>query len=259
MSRGFAVPLSRWQFSAHTGSVPDEEDRPRDASSAADSAWSDAAAPDDIRELAEDIQAYHRECRAARRRALVNRFYDRPGAAPISATVAMLALAAIVATLLIFTESGSKRPSALPLASTTAAPGQVRGLLPDATVRDIGNNAIQARSLRPAVMAVIGLNCGCQPLLDGLAGDAAVERISMAVVAPGPPDAEAAALSGRINHGTVYYDTTGALHHAFSKSGVTVVLVNRDGTIFHVQTGVSTEAGSDLVSLLPQMLHGSTG
>jgi hypothetical protein len=273
MPSGFGDRLSPFTFSAHTDPVPDEDDRPRDASSAADPGWSDAdqaakawsqaVAPDDIRELARDIQAYHRERRAARRRERLRRLFARPGSAPMTLTVAVLAIAALVAMLLTVMDPARSRPSSLPLTAPSAAPGQPGGLLPAVSLRDLSGNAIPSRSLRPGVIALIPLNCHCAPLLSALAGDASTKQLPLLVVAPTAPDADAAALGGRIDRGTssVYYDASGLLANDFGAKGVTVVLLDRDGTVFRVRRDVATEASSHLIPLLQQMLpqQGTSG
>jgi len=254
MRNRFPDRLSRLRDSAHTDRVPDEEDRSLDASSAADPGWADALAPDDIRELARDIQAYRREQRAERRRERFHWLYLRPGAAPMSLAVAALALAAIIATVLTVMAPASGRPSPLPLAHSAAAAGTRGSVLTNVSLADITGTKTPVELLRPAVMAVIPLNCGCQPLLSALAAHAAVARLKLVVVAP-KSDAEAGALSGRIGSGRVYYDTTGAMHSDFGASGVTVVLLDRDGTVFSVQPNVTAQPGN-LVPLLQQMLQG---
>lgn len=252
--------------------MPEDDDRPRDASSAADPGWSDAAhaaaawseavAPDDISELVDDISAYHRELRAAHRRELMRRLYARAGAAPMSLTVAALAVAAVVALLLTFISPGSSAPSKLPLAQPTATVGTQGGLLPNVTLHDLSGTSIQAQSLRPAVLALIPPDSADASLLSDLAGDASVAQLPLIVVAPAATDPAAAALGGRIDRGKslVYYDATTAMANDFNaEGGVTVVLVNRDGTVFHIQRGVATEASSQLVPLLQQMLQRTSG
>jgi hypothetical protein len=238
--------------------MPDDEDRPRDAGSAADPEWALAAAPDDIRALAGDIAAYHREQRAARRRARMGRWFARPGIVPLSLTAAGLALAAIVATLLALLEpdAAGRGPTALPLAHPSAQVGQPHGLMPDVSLQAVGGDSVSSLTLRPGVLALIPLHCDCAPLLNGLAGEAYTQKLPLIIVAPTVADAEATALSGQLSQGTpkVYYDSAGALASDFGASGLTLVILDRDGTIFHVQKAVSTQANSHLNVLLQQML-----
>lgn len=243
---------------AHTDAMPDDDDRPRDASSAADPAWAAATAPDDISSLASDIAAYHREVRAARRRATLRRLFARPGVTALAMTAAGFALAAIVATLLsvLDPEATSNGPSRLPLAHPTAQSAQPRGLVPDVVLRDVEGNSVSSQSLRPGVLALVPLRCNCTPLLTHLTSDAAAAALPLFVVAPTGNDAEVAAMAGRLTKArpTIYFDSSGALARDFAASGVTLVVVDRDGTIFHVQKAVSTAADANLTVLLPQML-----
>jgi hypothetical protein len=247
--------------------VPDDDDRPRDAWGAADPGWpnpahdtdwTNAAAPDDIRELTADIAAYHRELRARRRRASLNRLLARRGVVPAVVIVVGMALAAVAAALItvMAPDSASKAPTALPLASPTVATGAVHGLLPDVTLQDTSGNAVAARALRPGVIALIPVKCRCEALLNALAGDAYSETLPLIVVAPTVSDADAAALSGQLTSGRpqVYFDPAGTLATDFAARGVTLVLLGRDGTVFRVERAVSSERGSHLNALLQTML-----
>src|SRR5437764_6499114 len=101
--------LLRRARAAHTGPMAD------------DAPWADpVVVPDDIRALQTDIDAYHREVRAARRRRHRERFTAslawRRWSFPIGVLTGALALAATVVTLLAV--DGSVRPgrhSAVPL------------------------------------------------------------------------------------------------------------------------------------------------
>jgi hypothetical protein len=243
---------------AHTDPMPDDEDRPRDASSAADPAWAAAAAPDDISSLSADIAAYHRELRGARRRATLRRLFARPGVTALAMTAAGFALAAIVATLLsvLDPEATSSGPSKLPLAHPTAQSAQPRGLVPDVTLRDVNGGSVSAQALRPGVLALVPLRCNCTPLLQSLAHDADESSLPLFVVAPTGSDAEVSALAGQLrsSRSALYFDSSGALANDFAASGVTLVVVDRDGTIFGVKRAVSTEADGNLTVLLSQML-----
>lgn len=246
--------------------MPDDDDRPRDASGAADvsgqgdTSWADATAPDDIRELERDIQAYRRELRVARRRARLRRLGARPSAVPLILTCSALAIAALVATLLTVFDPHptGDTPAALPLATTTVADGHTGGLLPDATLRATDGSTTPARSLRPGVVAMIPLQCACEPLLSNLAARVASDRFSMYVVAPTYPDADAAALTGRLDTATsaVYYDPTGALASSVgADQQVTLAVVNRDGTIYRIERDVTAPTDALDAALLRMLLQ----
>jgi hypothetical protein len=264
----FREPLSPFTETAHTGQVPDDDDRPRDASSAADSggtdaahaaaSWSDAVAPDDISDLAADIAAYRRERRAAHRRELIRSLLARRGAGAVSLFVAALVAVAAVAAISVLT-SGRSQPAARPLAKTTVTAGQQGSLLRNVALTDLRGRTIQAQSLRPALVAVIPLRCNCQPLLTSWADKAASAHVQMVVVAPTVQDPEATALGGQLENGTVYYDRTGQLARDFHVTKPTGVLVNRDASVYRVLSGAAPDANVPLVSLLQQMLQRTSG
>jgi hypothetical protein len=247
--------------------VPDDDDRPRDASSAADRGWPDAAhpgaswadalAPDDIRDLVEDIAAYHREQRAARRRDLFGRVLAGRCAPVLALIVAAVVAVAIVAGISAVT-AGSQRPSPLPLTKSTVAVGQPGSLLPNTPLTDLGGGTTPAESLRPAVVALIPPTCNCQPTLISWSQQAAADHLRMVVIAPSAQDPEATALGGRIAAGSVYYDRAGQLAHDFDAQGLTGVLVNRDGSVFRV-VAASATTPVQLGSLLQQMLQRTSG
>jgi hypothetical protein len=251
--------------------VPDEDDRPRDASSAADAGWSDpdqadtswadAAAPDDISELGRDIHAYYRERRAARRRELIRRFARRRGAIPVSATVAVIAVAAIVATLL--SVLGPSRPSRstapLPLAATSVPAGEVGGLLPAVSLESVKGPSVSSLGLRPAVVALLPPNCTfCSPLVPDLAKAAATQHVQLYAVAPAKPSADADSLAGQgLSSDSVFYDANGTLAARVRTNGLTLVEVNRNGVIVAIEKEVTAAVGSGpmkaaLVKMLAQ-------
>jgi hypothetical protein len=246
--------------------VPDEDDRPPDASSAAGAGWSDpdrlntawaeVRAPDDISELARDIQTYHRELRASRRRAWFDRVASHPATRKLALTMAVLALAAIVASLLTVMRphSGTKGSSARPLSQTSIPVGRQGGLVPSVTLRATDATTVNSRSLRPAVLALLPGHCGCTPLLTHLARDASSHAARLYAIAPLGHDAEAASLPGQLPSDTVFYDANGDLARDFGAQGLTLVTVDRDGTIFKVQPAVTSEPGAGLDALLSKML-----
>ncbi|HTW21263.1 MAG TPA: hypothetical protein VME70_13750 [Mycobacteriales bacterium] len=229
----------------------DDDDRPLDFSSASDHGWPDPddrdpaldveewanlIAPDDISSLTKDISAYHRELWLARRRAQLRRLAARPAFASIPLVLAAVAVAVLVATLINAMEPhrDSRPPAALPLAHPTIATGQAGGLLPDVALQDSTGPSVSARSLRPALLALVPLNCHCVPLLDDLAGQAGSKNLPLVVIAPS--DAEAGALAGQIDQGmpTVLYDSSGRLATAVGAQGISVVTLARDGTIYTI-------------------------
>jgi hypothetical protein len=251
--------------------VPDEEERPRDASSAAgsgsperpdaagdDLTWVNASAPDDIRELAPDISAYHREQRALRRRARVRRLVGRASVAPLSLTVAGLFLAAVVTTLLTVMEPRTLTapPSAAPLASPSAAAGTIHGLLPNGQVTDVNGNLKALRSLRPAVLALVAPGCNCATALNSLAGAAASERLPLGIVTS-PDDPQATSLVGQMHNGVppaYYTDSNRVLASKFTPGGVSLIVVDRTGVIRDIDKPAVASTTNDLTAMLQQLL-----
>jgi len=216
--------------------------------------WADpVVVPDDIRALQTDIDAYHREVRAARRRRRRERLTASLGwrrwSFPIGVLTGALALAATVVTLLAV--DGSVRPgrhSAVPLATPTVAPGQVGGLLPAATLATTGGDQLQSRALRPALLALLPAHCNCVKLLDSLAAQAAEVQVQLVIVGAGSPDAEVAALPGQLHHGavTAAYDAAGTLASAYDASGVTALVVQRDGVVSYVRSDLTGSSRLEL-------------
>lgn len=215
--------------------MPDEEDRPRDASSAADASWADLVIPDDISALTSDIEAYHREQRRVRRQARIQRWMDYRGALPLAIVAFAVVIAGVIATLLtvMAPHSVSSPPSPLPLANPKATPGGVGGLLP-VDLLNGPDGPTPARSIRPATLVMVPLHCDCVPLMSRLASQAYGVGLHLAVVVPAAADADAAALPQEIGAAKVdvYYDRSATLAHDFRVDGVTAVLVNRDGTVY---------------------------
>jgi hypothetical protein len=224
--------------------VPDDDDRLRDASGAADAGWSepetadatwaDVAAPDDISELAKDIAAYHREARANRRRAVVDRYIARHSAAPLTLTLAALAVIAIVATVLTAAHR-PQRAVAAPLATSVAATGHVGDLLPPVTLQPAGTGTATrgSQTLRPGVVAVMPPRCGCVDTLVRQAALADGVQTNYYAVAAGP-SADADALTGQLRRGGVYVDESGVLASSVGARTLTLVLVEGDGKIVGV-------------------------
>src|SRR6266852_6306293 len=129
----------------------------------------DIEIPDDARELDRDVQAYHRELRAARRRRRVERLvapFTRHGIVVpmIAGTLALTLFAGTMLTVITSTPGPSSMPAprlttpaaqaagptAGPTAGLTSVPpaGQLGGPLPAAEVW-IGNKPAKLRDLSP--------------------------------------------------------------------------------------------------------------
>lgn len=216
--------------------------------------WADpVVVPDDIRALQSEIDAYHREIRAARRRLRRERLTGtlawRRWSFPIGVLTGALALAATVVTLLAV--DGSVRPArhtAVPLATPTVAAGHVGGLLPAAALTTTAGERLQSRALRPALLVLLPAHCNCGKLLDSLAAQAGEVQVQLVIVGAGSPDAEVAALPGQLHNGSVVaaYDATGVLASAYTASGVTALVVQRDGVVSYVQSDLTDSSRLEL-------------
>jgi hypothetical protein len=244
----------------------DDEDRPGDAQRAPDESWADLVVPDDISELAADIAAYRRELRQDRRTRITRRFRNGRATGPVFALTIAAALAGLVA--LMFTVMGPhsvERPqAAAPLATPAIPDGKTGGLLPDAVLTG-PNGALDSRAatLRPAVFALVPAGCACKALLDGLGGAAFSERLPLAVVVPASSDPATAAVVSSLDRGvSLYLDPSATLTRAVTGSvpsvtagdAATVVVVNRDGTIYDIVTNVTDASDSSVDAVLQSML-----
>lgn len=211
-----------------------------------DAAWAEhVVVPDDARELAADIEAYHRELRAVRRARrwgwLTGSRVWKRWSFPLGMVVGALSLAALVFVLLAF-ESAPAHPARLgptPLATPAFAPGERFGLLPDAQLSSApaggGGVVRSALSLRPALVALVPLSCRCTDVVSALADEARDVGARLAVVAPGSRDAEVSALPGQVRGVQTWYDAGAALATAYTAHGVTVLVVDPDGVVSFVQ------------------------
>lgn len=216
--------------------------------------WADpVVVPDDIRALQTDIDAYHREVRAARRRRQRERWTGgllwRRWSFPVGVLTGAMALALTVVTLLAV--DGAARPtrhSAVPLAAPTISPGSVGGLLPSTALTTTTGERVDARALRPALLVLMPAHCNCAKLLDALAAQAAEVQVQLAVIGSGTRDAEVAALPGQLHSGSVTaaYDAGGALASAYHASGLAALVVQRDGVVSFVQTDLTATTRLEL-------------
>ena len=243
------------ESTAHTESVP--EDAP----------WADpVVVPDDIRDLQPDVDAYHRELRHARRRLRWQRITASPAwqrwSFPAGVLTGAVALAAAVFGLLVVDGSAGRHAAApAPLAAPSIAVGQQGGLLPDVSFTSTIGGAVKARSLRPALIALVPPHCGCTALLRSLAAQAEEVQLRLVVLAPSAPDAEVAALPGQLHYSDVLtaYDANGRLANAYAADGVTALVVGRDGVVTYVGKQLTPSSRLELplqaALLLPPTAH----
>ena len=196
----------------------------------------DVVVPDDARELDRDLQAYRRELRQQRRQAWWRRAVRpiRPPGLTMRLAAAAVLLVGVAATLMtLLVPRTTDRPSQAPLASRpSAAPGKVGGLLPDIRLA-VGSERQQARELRPAVIATIPRGCDCDQAADELYQQARALSLRVYFVASRRPASELRHLVGTAGHGLAVpaQDSRGTLESAYHASGLTAILVRRDGVV----------------------------
>jgi len=208
--------------------------------------------PDDARALARDVMALDRERRAARRRARLRRLVltRRWHAYGISGPIVFLCLSVVgVAALglaLLVPHAGSSLSGGPPrqLASPAVAVGAVGGLLPDVALAPGGAQAHgvnSARSLRPAIVALVQPGCGCAAALHRLLALATNHQLPVYEVARvgGPGLVALTGAGGTVGSATALVDGAGRLSGAYPVEGdaPTVLLVDATGVVDDVLPG----------------------
>lgn len=199
----------------------------------------DIEIPDDARELDRDIQAYHRERRAQRRHRLARRLggpLARDGMVlPLLASC--LALTLLAGTLLTMFTARRGIPSTLQTTSTpreTRPPvGQVGGLLPAASVVLGHGQPRTLRDFRPSVLALVPVGCHCMAAARQLTAQASAARVTLYFVGDSSTVGRARGLARHSGLGTdqVVTDTEDAMGGTYQPSGLTAVLVDKDGSV----------------------------
>jgi hypothetical protein len=215
----------------------------------------DIEVPDDARELARDVQAYHRELRAHRRRHLAKRLYGplAKDGMVLPLLAGCLALTLLAATLLtVFTArqaaiilrpprpgtghgAGASRPGADLLNATVFAAGQPEtlGSLPGTVL----------------VLALVPPQCRCLPDLRQLIVLAPPASLYLV----GVRGAQVGRLAGPLGLGQAQAvdDTENTLPQRYQVTALTAVLVKNDGTVLHVfQRGHWPQIRDDVRALI---------
>jgi hypothetical protein len=197
----------------------------------------DIEIPDDARELARDVQAYHRELRSRRRRHLARRLYrplTRDGMV-LPVLAGCLALTLVAATLLtVFTArqpTAGLRPQRPATGTGSTAPARPGEPLVDTLLFQAG----QATSLSSlpglvVVLALIPPRCNCLGDLRKLT-DAAL-RAQAVVYLVGVRNARVANLTAALDLGKTQalVDSTNALPATYKVAALTAVVFRPDGT-----------------------------
>lgn len=223
----------------------------------------DVEIPDDARELDRDVQAYHRELRAQRRRRRSGRLHltmSRDGMV-MPLLICCLVFALITGTLLTFFTSTSINQAGLPGSSKPGgpkpgkppAPGAVTPAPPTATTApgqiasaqvQVAGHLQQVSQLRPAILLVASADCACDATISEIGGLASKAHETVYLVSaepggitPGPGIRPATDTSGKLT-GIGYYP------HA----GLTAILVTRSGVVSYEQ---QLQASTSLQDLIP--------
>jgi hypothetical protein len=189
--------------------------------------------PDDARELARDVIAYHRELRGRRRRERMTRVL-RPlvRAGLIRHWTIFPLIAACVALSMIVGAMLSVSPASAPV--TNATPPAATSLPPD-TVK-LGGRLVPASSLAGSVLVLIPRTCGCGAVLSGIAKQAATTRVAVYFVyatGSAADQAQAANLTTDYGDGVArtVYDINEMLFFEYAPTSPVALLVARDGTV----------------------------
>lgn len=196
----------------------------------------DFVVPDDISELADEVAAYHREQRAARRPTLSRHLggtgWSKRLVVPL---MALLILCAGVSgsVLASLAPHFGPAPSAQPLAHPNQAPGTVGGLLPDVSAKSLDGTTVRLLALRPAMFVLVPNNCDCPRILDSLAGHAEEVSLPMVLVATNSGRGQLPVLISKMHVGSPQglIDNTGTLWADYRPTGITVLLLAPNGRV----------------------------
>jgi len=219
----------------------------------------DIEIPDDARELARDVQAYHRELRSRRRRRLARRVYGpltRDGMV-LPLLAGCLALTLIAATLLTV---ATARQAAVGLRPGTgrhhpADSAADAAALLNATVFEAGQ-PVPLNTLPGPVLVLALVPDGCRRCLPDLR-QLTMEASTAQVYLVGVRGAPVGSLTAQLGLGAAHAveDTANMLPARYQVTGLTAVLVRTDGSAIEVipdQDGFNIE--QKVRALLPPVM-----
>lgn len=219
----------------------------------------DIEVPDDARDLDRDVQAYHRELRAARRRRRFRRLH-----APLTGDGLMLPLLAgclvmVIISAVLLTVFSSGQSSDHPLTGATGLPSAAvssplirkgsapaRSPKPSPSARPVrrltnvrlvlAGRPVRLYKLLPAVLALVPARCQCTAALSRLRERAATDGDRLVVVGHKSDIAgvtRQAVAAGQPAAG-VADDTVNALGKALRPAGLTAAFVQPGGSVTYV-------------------------
>jgi hypothetical protein len=182
----------------------------------------DIEIPDDARELARDVQAYHRELRSQRWRRRTHRLAGPLGrnGMVLPLLAGCLALTLLAGTLLTVFSGEQMTPPSL---------GRSGHQLPNAIVLVAGTKE-QLSSLRPSVLALVPPGCRCTHLRQ-LTAEANAAGVEIYIV--GTQGVQTAGLARQTGLAATHAveDTEGVLSDTYHPATLTAVLVGVDGSV----------------------------
>ncbi|HEX6447158.1 MAG TPA: hypothetical protein VF053_18840 [Streptosporangiales bacterium] len=200
----------------------------------------DVEIPDDIRELDRDVQAYHRELRRQRRHDLLRRTIPGMGRlGPYGVLAPVVAAALIVTAVLgsVMSLLGPRPPTAVRGAGTprdSSVAGDRPGVgrtLPDAPVTVDGIHTTLS-SVRSAIVVTLPVDCRCAGNVDSLVSTARSVGVAVYLSGPHADTDAAAAREGR--YPRVLDGAQQAIADRYRPSGLSAVLVGKDGKVTDV-------------------------
>jgi hypothetical protein len=222
--------------------------------------------PDDLRDLDDEVRAYRRELRGARRRALLRhplsgRRHAPPtpvrgrGARPsipVLIIALLLPLAMVMAMILIvLPQSLRSQPHSLPLANVRTPAGALGGTLPAGDVI-MSDHPVALRYLRPAALVLVPASCSgsssCDDLLSGVADEAAFHGVPLYLVAESGTQAQLDDLmrvSGEFPTVVAIGVDPENLLSVYRPAGLTVVPVHADGVVNVVDRAMTGQVDLD--------------
>lgn len=219
-------------------------------------------APDDASELDVDRDRWLQDAQALPPASPLRPLSDRRAARrrrlTITASLVLISMAGVAVSGAVgawIVGPHAAPPAAAPLASVAPPPGQIGGLLPEATLENAGT-PVSSRSLRPVVMALVPPECPeCPELLGSIAPS--VGSFGVSLVAVGGPGQAAQLADLRSTVGTarlsIVSDPGDVLRSTYGLTGVTLLLVRDDGVVVDVvrHPAPDVHLESALVELVP--------
>lgn len=215
--------------------------------------------PDDARELDGERDAWLREQRRAGlargwarawRRILLSRRWEPHGLSGPLVGAVLLVVAAVGSLAVVFGPSPTARPASAPLATQDSGETQDSGdasadepptgqaaprpgrLLPSVALRT-SSGAVDVRTARPGVLALVPPDCACTAALEEVFRQSAEFRLRLWLVGGFESLADVRRLAAEVGNGTavVAEDPLGRLRATYAARGLTLLLVHSDGVV----------------------------